>query len=391
MACYVCQQPIDAAYLLEHYKCGCKAHAMCLAEPVNNRYCVRHDPDAPATPAASAAGVAPMTTYAAAHAAAVPTEPRLTNNRNYCKMPGTKKPASSLLKAAAYVPYVGARLVETVENSTNPEFLLKHHVPVRVMMERNGLGLDHMLEKGITLEDFLNNNYTWTDLLQYEAVAGRRGNTTKLEAVCVGLRASANQFVEYPVAFPYAAVRDHTEMEPCELSSHFGLAFPVDGPLECDGYEWKAKECAKIGLMADDLFAIGLKYKQQYDDLMEGLSGRQLLDMERRLGMTADHKRELIDLDKLMPPPPPPPAQRVALVVQPPVQDVIDEMDQGFTEPLPPQPARAQRKPVAVAQPAPPPLIVHRTPPHRPATKTPMRYTEKRQALLKRHGALFTE
>jgi len=372
--CYVCGEHVDAALAIEHFGCHCKAHDTCLQEPINFKHCPAHD----------GSGVV------ARRVAAVVHEPRTTDGINYVMQPGQRRAPYKLAQAAAYVPFLGSRFAETVENSKSPAFLLAHHVPIRTIMERNGLGLDHFLRDGIELDDFLTNGYVWNDLLEFEAVAGKRGGVTPLQALCIGLNAQATHFRDYPTALPYEQVRAHAEFEPYDLCESFGLHFPDDGPLECNGdTNWNALHCVKLGLNVDDLLAFGLRYREQYEDLMHELPVRKQQEAARALGFTDAHVKSLISLE----------AQdeqesyaKAAAAARVPLRAIAKPMPEPEQQPEPETVTSMLRpivrpnaaRPVAAAA----PIFQHDTPPPKPRA-TARTYADKRTSRFDRHGARF--
>jgi hypothetical protein len=346
----VCGEFADVALSITHDVCGHRSHADCLSEPYDFDNCP-----------VCVGGVASDASSWPSITSPKKPEPRTTDGVNYVLNPGVKKPASTILKVAAWVPVLGARVAETVENSRNPEFLLQHHVPLRTIMDRNGMGLDHFLKAGVVLEDFLKNGYTWPDLLQFEDISGKRGaSKLPLQAITIGLQATANHFRTYADAFPYEAVRAHTRFEPVELGELFGLYFPDGGaPLQCEGNaDWGARDCVDMGLDMDDLVGLGLEYREQYQSLMMGLNARDVAAMEKKLGVKKEHLSALVEPEVVSKP-----VSRPAVVkqqVQAPVQtiDCNDGSDYSGSEDEEEAPVHTVRKmaaPVVQAR-------VHRTP-----------------------------
>jgi hypothetical protein len=111
------------------------------------------------------------------------------------------------------------------------------------------------------------------------------------------MRANANHFRDYPDAFPYESVRAHTQMEKGDLCQYFGLTFPHNGPLECRGDQnWNAAQCAKLGLNFNDLVDFGLRYVEQYSDLIVHMTPQQAKHAEMAMGVTPERIAELICL-----------------------------------------------------------------------------------------------
>lgn len=226
-------------------------------------------------------------------------EPHLPGNRDYVLHPGKRNEGSVLKSVASWIPGVGSRMVETVENSKNPFFLLQNRVPVEEIMAVNELGLDHFLAVGVEVRDFLQNGYDWDDLKKFEDIS-RRGKQRALKAVTIGLRASANDFRDYPDAFPVEQVRQDTGFKQSDLCRLFGLTFPEGGGfLECQAdTDWDAAMCAQLGLKMGHLKDFGLYYLHQYEQLMSGLSQEDAAVAEKQMGVTKKDIASLIDLQE---------------------------------------------------------------------------------------------
>ncbi len=409
-SCYLCGEHVEAAFQIEHFGCKCKAHAQCLEEPINYKYCTSHDPTAPKVVGSPVRA----TVRGSGGFGPCGAEPRTTDGINWILNPGAWNPEEPTLRKVGAL--ISSRFAETVDNSKRPIYLLRNHVPVRTIMERNGLGMDHFCAKGVTLGDFLDNGYVWDDLMQFEAVAGRRGGVTPLQAVAIGLQAQATHFRDYPTAFPYEVVRAHTGFEPFDLHELFGLKFPDDGPLECAGdTNWNALHCVSFGLTADDLVAMGMQYVEQYEDLMHGLPIKKQQEASKALGFTEQHLKSLVSLQEAAAAAASAAAAMAAQVqtqlrAQPVQQQQQEEevpLEEEYVEgelveeeqPEPvvaPLPVRriyqgVRTGPVAIDRPAAPvPIFTHRTPPPKPApAQVPL--AQRRAARFDRHGATFVK
>lgn len=232
-------------------------------------------------------------------------EPRLLGNRDWVLSPGTRNTGSVVKKVAAYIPGLSSQ--ENVSNSKNPFFLLQYRKPVGAMMSENGLGLDHFLEVGVTMRDFLQHGYTWNDLKAYEDIA-KRGAHRSLQAISTGLKTTANDFRDYPDALPLKEVKAHTNFRNGDLCRLFGLTFPESGSkpgdpleggyLECAGdRDWNALDCVAMGLSFSDLKDFGMAYVHQYLQIMSGLSEADADAADKALGATDEHIGSLIDLE----------------------------------------------------------------------------------------------
>lgn len=237
MSCSFCGQTADEALSIRHRACGCMSHVDCLPDPASpSRHCAQHDPNAPVKSDDAWPTIQ-------AHVSA---EPRPLDGVDYVLKPGVKQAPSALKTGITPLPpnsylciflFLSSRVVfafdfiqsrrrrKDVSESRflvcfciSPlynifsEFLLNNGVPIDTIIKRNKLGLQHFLKAGITLDDFLKNGYKWKDLLKFDDIANG-GPERALQALTIGLKASANHFRLYPAAFPVKEVRDHTQFE----------------------------------------------------------------------------------------------------------------------------------------------------------------------------------
>ena len=227
------------------------------------------------------------------------SEPHIVGDRDFVLEPGARNKGSLVKAVASYIPGLASRVAETVETSQNPFFLLQHRVPIDTIIAHNRLGLDHFLQVGVTVRDFLQHGYTWDDLTKFEDISSK-GSRRALQAICTGLKATANDFKDYPDAFPVEAVQKQTQFKRSDLCSLFGLTFPeAGGLLECHGNQnWNALDCAQLGVRITDLMDFGMGYVHQYEALFDGISQEETLEAEKQLRVKDTHLEELIDLEE---------------------------------------------------------------------------------------------
>lgn len=229
-------------------------------------------------------------------------EPRPPEVRDYVLQPGAHQPdrwKSGPSTTAWVASKLGLARETPLEQSQDPYVLLQNQVPVRVMVTRNKVGLQHFCKAGVSMNDFLQCGYTLRDLCEFKDVSGARGKHRALQALAIGLRADANLFRDYPDAFPIEGVRKLTGMENDDICKYFGLSFPhALAPLQCSQDEgWRASDVIKLGLSIGNLCDFGMETTAQYDALMEGLSEASRADMDRKLGVTAKHRAEWSKID----------------------------------------------------------------------------------------------
>lgn len=282
--CSVCNEVADISLSIRHKICGHSTHSDCIGEKPNFKNCAKCSGEVWPVISSSASMI---------------MEPKTTDGIDYVLTPGTRAGSYKLKTVASYIPVLGAKVADRVETSKDPAFLLDNKQPLPLIMKRNGLGLDHMLRAGITVNDFLKNGYTFKDLLIYEDIS-KKGSKRALQALTIGLKANANHLRDYSDSFPWEAIKAHTKCDTSALCENFGLTFPPDGPLNCCGDDgWNAKHCVALGLTIDDLCDYGLSLKQQYEDLMTGLSTRESSMLEKKLQVTLKHIEGLVDIEAI--------------------------------------------------------------------------------------------
>lgn len=388
--CSQCNQVAEESFSIRHRTCSHVSHVDCLSEPINYKLC----PACVNGPTATIGGQAVPPSF---------SEPHTTDGHNYILYPG-KKPTTSVLKSLGSLLSSSKAPVENVKTSQNPEFLLNNRVPVEQIMKQNKLGLDHFLKAGIVIDDFLKNQYDWQDLCKFEYV--QKGGKRALQTLAIGLGMDANHVRDFGDQLPGKDICQHLKMEPADFYKELGLEFQANGPLACAGDDnWTARDCVALGLSIDDLLELGLQYKQQYADLMVGLTMQQAAAAEKKLNVKLEHLQQLVDAEPSLSPP----AQRaeketlkqqVKQVRNAP--QIIEEEEQEY-EPAPTvqkmgksiivvekqvpvyieRPAAAAPAPSTGAQ-APVTRINHET----PASRMPQ-YVQRGTSKFNRHGALI--
>lgn len=388
-------------------------HVDCLSEPINYKLC------GPCLSGGEAAGKAVggkaslIGGPAAASGGGGGGEPHTTDGQNYILNPG-KKPSVSVLKSLGSLLTSAKPPPENIKTSQNPEFLLNNRVPIEQMMKQNKLGMDHLLKAGIVIEDFLKNQYDWSDLQKFEYV--QKGGKRALQTLAIGLGVDANHLRDYSDQLPAKEICSHLKMEPAEFFRELGLEFPQHGPLMCNGDDrWSAKDCVAMGLTIDDLMELGLQYTQQYADLMVGLTPQQVAVAEKKLQTKLEHLQQLVDAEAETQRSFPPQAaertevaqslpQKVTRHIPQRHQVIQEEYEEEYEEEAPPPPAAAAGKRIVIVEKpvyiekqviikeVPPPQAavvsapkIHHT---TPVARTPQ-YVQRGAAKFNRHGALI--
>lgn len=226
-------------------------------------------------------------------------EPHTDDGIDYVMNPGTKQAPSVISKVASYVPFIGKKQPPPSAAPPTVEALLKKRIPIQTIISDHGLGLDHALKEGVMIDDYLVNGYSLGDLAHYEYIY-KHGPRRALTALTTGLGLCANHLRDYPHLIPLKELQERTGLETSEMCTVLGLEFPDEASLHCFGdTRWNAKDCVSLGLKIDDLVDFGLKYTQQWADLMKGLSTKDIIKAEKQLDATEEQIAKLIDLDAL--------------------------------------------------------------------------------------------
>jgi hypothetical protein len=214
-------------------------------------------------------------------------EPRTADGRDYVMQPMDE---TFFARVRRNIPSVFNRN-QTKETSTDPFFLLRQgpvQCPVSWLIDYKRMGLNHFLSQGVTIDDFLDNGYTWDDLKKFEAF----GEPGKGVQALFALRTTADHFRQYPHALPVATLRQEIGLKSGDLCEYFGLHFPPAGPLTSPkSNDWTAEDCVALGLKMEDLMEFGMQYVEQYRDLQPTAA------IEAQLEPTDAHVNELELLD----------------------------------------------------------------------------------------------
>ena len=401
--CSQCNLVAEESLSIRHRTCSHVTHVDCLTEPINYKLCQNC--------VSGGDGAKGGGTIGGQAAPPSFTEPHTTDGHNYILYPG-KKQAPSVLKSLGSLLSTSKAPVENVKTSQNPEFLLNNRVPIEQLMKQNKLGLDHLLKAGITIDDFLKNQYDWNDLCKFEYV--QKGGKRALQTLAIGLLMDANHVRDYGDQLPGKDICQHLKMEPAEFYRELGLEFQANGPLACAGDDnWTARDCVALGLSIDDLLELGLQYKEQYADLMVGLTPQQAAVAEKKLQVKLEHLQQLVEAEQPQPLSPGPqgrgkaqeaPAKRTPVKYVPQIVEAEEEEQMDEEQEIQAPVARKAplqksiivvekqvpvyiEKPVVVqaAAPAPTVRIQHET----PAARIQPHYVQRGAAKFNRHGALI--
>lgn len=186
------------------------------------------------------------------------------------------------LTASEPLSYEGHDYVETpVDRSpywfsgrskAEPFTWLREQKPLKWIIEEKQYGLQRLLHAGVSIDDFLNNGYRWSDLKAF------RDMSTRGKDALFALGTNAEHFrgslgVE-PVKELGITGKDLVEL--------FGFVFPETAqPLEVVGGKndrpWKASELVELGMKMVDLEGAGLEYVEQLNHLEPSAADKRAL------------------------------------------------------------------------------------------------------------------
>jgi hypothetical protein len=175
--------------------------------------------------------------------------------------------------------------------------LLGQKLPVDVLIREHQMGLQRFLEQGVTLDQFLQHGYKWSDLSLFQDL-GARAVPERRQRAWISLGLEMRHLLQVPdlrartADMGFAMPKDQVEL--------LGGQFP-DGGAFFSVPNTTASDLIALGWRAHDLYGAGLQYIEQYAALDPGD------DDERALGMT----QPMIDLlpsSKVAGAAPPPPA-----------------------------------------------------------------------------------
>lgn len=214
-------------------------------------------------------------------------EPVTPDGRDYVLNPPSLSAMESLRAKAAAM--LGRKTTQT-----NAFELLAHgpyQMPVESIIQEHGLGLQHLIRDGVTIDDFLQNGYTLDDLQHFQDLSGERGPARARQALCA-LKMTADHIRDGDL--PYERLRDEYEIGPREISTLYGLQFPEGGYVLSSpaSEEWTAQDVLKMGYSMQDLIDhAGMEYVEQYIELQPTAQDEALL------AATQQHIDSLMTLD----------------------------------------------------------------------------------------------
>lgn len=139
--------------------------------------------------------------------------------------------------------------------------------PIKWMIQDKGYGLQRLLEAGVSINHFIENNYTWDDLKIFKDLSlPERGRMA-----LVALGCNAEHFRDYPQTLD-GAIKD-LEITPKHMVELYGISFPEDSdkPMcvvdATNNVPWTASDLVKLGFKMKDLKLSGMQYYEQFEHL----------------------------------------------------------------------------------------------------------------------------
>ena len=203
------------------------------------------------------------------------TEPMCIDNRDYVQDP---------VASDSYFSSFGRYKKE-------PFTWLAAKKPIEWMVREKGFGLQRMLQNGVTMDDFVNNGYTWENLKAFRDFGSGENHARAREAL-FALKCNAEHFRDS--AHLLGSMVQDLEINGRHLVELYGFYFPADGkPLSVVGGKnekyWSGTEVAQLGMKMDDLFGAGIETLDQYihldltaqDEVAMGVTQKDLDDLEQ--------------------------------------------------------------------------------------------------------------
>jgi hypothetical protein len=176
---------------------------------------------------------------------------------------GTNNIAS---KVWSRVKDVGKRDAEDIET---PLTLIQMKKPIEWIIRNKKLGLGHLFNAGVRLDDFLKNGYTLKDLCIFQDIGHRGPQRGLLAMQRLGL--NPDHLIEYNVQLPIAEMRECFELTPakiCNRAMGGGLGFhSTDGLRTPRSTQWFLEDVLYLGFEFQDLVACGLWCRDHLDKM----------------------------------------------------------------------------------------------------------------------------
>ena len=151
-----------------------------------------------------------------------------------------------------------------------PFVSLDAQTPIVDLIIHKQYGLQKLLEAGVTIEDFIQNDYTWDDLKKFKDI-GDVNNKDRAKKALVALRCNAEHFRDaYHILGPAIKDLGITGRDMVEL---FGIYFddkkpePMQVAGGLNNILWNASDVLKLGMTMKDLYGARLTWAEQYLDL----------------------------------------------------------------------------------------------------------------------------
>lgn len=130
---------------------------------------------------------------------------------------------------------------ETVNTSNDPYWLIKQHVPVEVLLEKD-LHINELISQGVTLEHFLSGGYNIKELAQFPEVLPTIGKTDifpKGVLVLFALKTRMHQLRDHKDQMPIAEVCKYTGLNKKYMAENMRLEFHPTIGITSEGNKGK--------------------------------------------------------------------------------------------------------------------------------------------------------
>lgn len=169
-----------------------------------------------------------------------------------------------------------------------------YQMPITSIIKDHGVGLQHMIKNGVTIDDFVANGYSLDDLRAFKDFSGERGQQRAQHALCA-LKMTADHLKEYGDSLlPIEDLRNDFGITPQVICSMYELECPEGGYVLASpaSEDWTAKDVLALGFTMDDLLEHAkMEYQEQYFAL------EPTQQQERALKVRSEHADRLKPLE----------------------------------------------------------------------------------------------
>jgi hypothetical protein len=179
-----------------------------------------------------------------------------------------------------------------------PFTFLNEQIPIRELILQKQYGLQKLLEAGVTIDDFLSNQYTWDDLKTFQDF--QQNNNRSKEAL-IALKCNAEHFRDYYHVLGKAITDlNITGRDMVELYGIYFTEKTPDPMMVAGGKNiklWSASDVLKLGMTMKDLYGARLQWYEQYANLEASEDEAKRLGVKDNEELTSFHAQTIVPDD----------------------------------------------------------------------------------------------